>query len=166
MRKTEDQRFWDKVNVLGPDECWEWRGAPDKDGYGRLQIMCPSKTVKAHRWSYAYSIGVGIRDLDVPVVRHTCDNPPCVNPAHLLPGTVKDNARDAAERGLLADVKGEKHGRAKLTDEKVRYARSIVVDGRGYKIAPGITQAELCYLWDVSRPSMCFALGGKTWSHV
>lgn len=32
------------------------------------------------------------------VVRHTCDNPKCLNPDHLIVGTVDDNVSDRVER--------------------------------------------------------------------
>src|SRR5579859_2781369 len=48
--------------------------------------------------------------------RHACDNPPCVNPEHLLPGTPVDNQRDSTERGRRPSFRGElnpnwRHGR-------------------------------------------------------
>jgi len=61
------------------------------------------------------------------MVRHTCDNPPCCNPAHLLTGTAKDNARDAVERGRYAT--GLRHPRGKLSDDDVHEIRRMCAAG-------------------------------------
>ena len=92
MEFTEEQskRFWAKVNKKGDNECWEWQAYTDKNGYGQFQSR------SAHRCSYSMCNG------DIPdglIVRHKCDNPPCVNPNHLLLGTTADNVRDRDSRG-------------------------------------------------------------------
>lgn len=53
------------------------------------------------------------------VVRHTCDNPRCINPAHLRSGTQTDNMTDMRERGRAGDCRnfGESNGRTVLSDE-------------------------------------------------
>lgn len=61
------------------------------------------------------------------VVRHTCDNPRCINPAHLIAGTHADNSRDMVERGR--SISGEKHLDAKLDWEKVAWIRANYVKG-------------------------------------
>jgi len=92
MRKTLEERFWSKVDVRGPDECWPWRAARYENGYGQFYVG--NKHGGAHRMAYYLATG------EKPeVVRHTCDNPPCCNPKHLLGGTHADNAHDREERG-------------------------------------------------------------------
>lgn len=68
------------------------------DGYGRL--IRNGMEYRAHRVALALRLGYadGVLPLDV-VVRHQCDNPPCVNPDHLLVGSQADNMRDAKVRG-------------------------------------------------------------------
>lgn len=61
------------------------------------------------------------------VVRHTCDNPRCINPAHLIAGTHADNSRDMVERGR--SISGENHLDAKLTWKDVRWIRENYVRG-------------------------------------
>lgn len=89
-RKPIDQRFWDKV--AGGDEinvCWEWKAKKDKDGYAVFHYAETNKHVKGHRWSYERFVG------PIPLgltIDHLCNNPSCVNPAHLEPATATDNA--------------------------------------------------------------------------
>lgn len=92
-------RFWSKVDIRGDDECWEWRAARDpKNGYGRFGIH--PKTFGAHNLAW---ILTNAEDVEPGlVVKHSCDNPPCCNPAHLSKGTVAENAREAVERGLAS----------------------------------------------------------------
>lgn len=76
------------------DGCWIWKGTTNGYGYGII-LMPGEIQVRAHRFSFERSIG------PIPtgmVVRHTCDNPPCVRPEHLILGTKADNNRDTAKR--------------------------------------------------------------------
>lgn len=74
--------------------CWLWSGGTDKYGYGTQWIA--GRVVYAHRLFYERHKG------EIPaglVLRHKCDTPACVNPAHLIPGTQRDNTLDAQARG-------------------------------------------------------------------
>lgn len=87
-----ENRFWTKVNVQ--DGCWLWTASRSSKGYGMFWFE--GQTVSAHRFSYELyngSIPEGM------VVRHKCDNPPCVNPDHLELGTQAANERDKIVRG-------------------------------------------------------------------
>lgn len=95
-KPTAAERFFAKVNKRGPDECWEWQARTDKVGYGRFSPDS-SRLVAAHRWSYEHATGETIPE--GMLILHSCDNPPCVNPAHLRVGTSADNAADREARG-------------------------------------------------------------------
>lgn len=91
-----EARFIAQV-VRDPGGCWMWTGAVNESGYGVLSGPgLPRPKVYAHRWSYEHHVGPLPADL---FVLHSCDVPPCVNPAHLRPGTAADNAADKVARG-------------------------------------------------------------------
>ena len=86
-------RFWRKVNKT--NRCWNWIGASDKYGYGRINWS--GKTRVATRISWAIHNG----DPGSMFVLHHCDNPSCVRPSHLFLGDQKDNMSDASKKGRL-----------------------------------------------------------------
>jgi hypothetical protein len=95
------KRFWDKVDVKGPDDCWEWQGALTTH-WRNGRIMVDKKRYLAHRFSWILHNG------DIPeglLVCHHCDNPPCVNPKHLFLGTTTDNMRDMSLKGRSSGQK-------------------------------------------------------------
>ena len=104
MDQEHIDRFWSRVDRSG--DCWEWRGTRFANGYGAF--WDGRKTRKAHRIMYELVHG----PLDDKLVRHSCDNPPCCNPAHLLKGTHADNM-------------GERNPNAKLDWAKVRRIRQV-----------------------------------------
>jgi hypothetical protein len=97
------ERFWEKVDRRADDECWPWIAGTTVDGYGALAIGTPSRRyVRAHRFSLMLHLGMFDRRL---LVLHDCDNPSCVNPAHLRLGTQFDNMRDMSAKGRGAGQK-------------------------------------------------------------
>ena len=84
----------DKVKAEG--DCLVWTGSRNYKGYGRKN-MGNKKNYRTHRLNWAYA-----NDQEIPegmFILHTCDNPPCLLPAHLWLGTHEDNMRDKAEKG-------------------------------------------------------------------
>ena len=102
-----EERFWPKVNKDGPihptlgTRCWLWTAGTNGHGYGAFHPGPGRRGMgKAHRISWTIANGPIPDGLGV---LHRCDNPPCVNPAHLFLGTDQENHRDM-------DAKG-RHGR-------------------------------------------------------
>lgn len=152
--KTLAERFWAKVDRRGPDDCWEWTKATNEHGYGvlRPEGRRSGPVLKAHRVSLELA-GVEIEGL---VVRHSCDNPPCVNPAHLSPGTQADNMTDRAERG--GDPAGSRNGNSKLTEAQVAEIRK--------RAAAGELHRALAAEYGVSRSNVTRIVGRGGWKHV
>ncbi len=131
------------------DECWWWQ-LGKASGYGRIQWR--GRAEGAHRIAFEVANGRKPEGL----VRHTCDNPPCVNPAHLLEGTHQDNIRDAAERKRM--VRGEAHHQSVLTETSVRSARQLRADGISYqRIADSL---------GVAKRTIWLCCNGRTWREV
>lgn len=118
------ERFWDKVKKT--PSCWEWQ-AGKINGYGRIGLTSQRRCVLAHRLSYEIHYGP---IADGMCVLHRCDTPGCVRPDHLFLGTVGDNNRDRAKKGRNRSVKGEAHGRSKITVQDVCSIRQKHKDGR------------------------------------
>lgn len=165
-RPTLEDRFWSKVNKGGPTQshmdtpCWVWTGALRSDGYGVINAESAGRGVlRAHRFSYELHHGPQDQSL---FVLHECDNPPCVNPAHLHAGTNAENMREMGDRKRSkfhkARFLGETHGMSKLTADKVRAMR--------IRRSEGATFAQLSAEFGVTASNAHMVISGQTWGHV
>ena len=102
-------RFRGKVDVAGVADCWLWTGQKNNQGYGRFDVWNNGKRTRllSHRVAVtlANNAEIGQR-----ILLHSCDNPPCCNPAHLRAGTQTDNMRDAAIKNRV-NLAGLAYGR-------------------------------------------------------
>lgn len=133
-KKDPLANFWSKVDV--PDGCWLWTAGRDSDGYGKLAIGLGGKEqrhTRAHRFAYeAFNGPIP----DGMVVMHTCDNPPCVRPDHLVLGTPLDNNDDKVAKGRHALVWGQPLTRSRQTTCKHGHAyddANTYVDAKGHR---------------------------------
>ena len=112
MRKTLEERFWEKVDRRGDTECWKWSAGLRGNTlqYGSFRIG--DKKFQAQRVAYALAYGVEL--LPEQQVLHRCDNPRCCNPGHLFLGSNLDNMKDKAAKG-----RSHNGGRGKLTADQV-----------------------------------------------
>lgn len=150
-------RFWSKVDIQEPDDCWKWTGTkllPNDCGqvYGSFCVTDVDRrvTYRAHRFSYVLAHG------EIPedhLIMHTCDTPLCVNPAHLMVGTHLTNAQDREAKGR--GTPGELNGRSKLSPEDVLAIR-----------ASDETNEVLGERYGVHPAHISSIQTGKAWSHI
>lgn len=121
------ERFWMKVDRSGgPGECWPWTAGRKKGGYGSFALRTGVST-GAHRVAFALFHGFAAPRS----VLHTCDNPPCCNPAHLYDGDQLQNVQDmiSRERSPVIGQSGERNVNARLTKPQVEELRARHVAG-------------------------------------
>lgn len=133
------------------NECVEWTGYRDKDGYGHMTI--DGHDVPTHRVAYELANGP---ISDGMMIRHTCDNPPCLRPSHLLVGFQADNSRDMVERNRAA--RGSRNGAAALTESDIPAIRN--------RLRLGESVASIANDLAVGTSTISRIKGGKTWTHV
>lgn len=152
--EADQKRFWARIKKGGPDDCWEWQGALSTKGYGLLfESAHRGRTYQAHRVMMVLS---GTPLLGKLFVLHSCDNPPCCNPAHLRVGTPKDNAQDASSRGRLGlRSDGEKHGRHRLTDQQILEIRKSRESRKDLALKYGVSYGHICKI-----------IKGHRWDHL
>ena len=153
-----DDRFWKKVRVLGPDDCWEWTAALSASGYGKFYVKGDAVR-PAHRVSYEMHTGKKIGDL---CVCHRCDNRTCVNPSHLYLGTRADNNRDTRERGRwnpeARGKLGSQNVKAKLTDEDAIIVAELYNNGAPLK--------SIAARFEVNSSTIQRIVYGLGWKHL
>lgn len=150
--KTLAQRFWEKVQRKGDDECWPWASAFGSRGYGVFWVGGPARNALAHR--VAFSLATGREAPPGLVVRHSCDNPACVNPKHLSLGTHVDNKRDSMERGRAAIGERNKGGGNVLNAD---IARSV------YAMRGRATMAQTAEAFGIGKTTVGHVWNGRIW---
>lgn len=180
--KKDTSRFWEKVEVLGEDDCWEWKASKVRGGYGQFWIH--GEQVKSHRVAWIITNG------QIPLgmlACHKCDNPGCCNPNHLFMGSHKDNAVDKVKKGRAATgdkngarikpeklargdrngsrlhperlVRGESHASAVFDAQTVRLIRFVYGNG-------GYTHKMLSGIFNVRPSTIHTIVNRKTWKHI
>ncbi len=101
-----------RATIGAPDDCWEWQRGRTVAGYGTARFGGKQTVASRAVWALLYG---PIRE--GAYICHHCDNPPCVNPAHLFLGTPSDNVQDMIRKGRMNCVK---------TDASRASARSLM----------------------------------------
>lgn len=150
-------RFWQSVDMRGPDECWPWKGGTNGHGYG----ACGYANRRSNASRVAYIMAHGEPETIGKVVCHRCDNPICCNPAHLWLGTHGDNVRDCVRKGRQRLKFGAAHHRstAKLTPVQVLEVRAL---HRNKKL----TYSEIGRIYGVHNTTIRSMVIGESWKHV
>ena len=149
---TLAQRFWSKVDPAPSSCCWEWTAGKTTTGYGKFRLN--NRDLRANRVAYTLAKG------EIPeglVVRHTCDNPACCNPDHLILGTQSDNMKDMVKRKRQHNnqPQGEQHSKAKLTAKQVMEIYN----------SP-LLQNEIAKLYNINRSLVSRIKHKKLWKHI
>ncbi len=152
---ADKKRFWSKVDFS--DDCWLWTAGKSHNGYGMFFMLQDGRKTmqRAHRIAYQHCFG------NVPdgmLVRHSCDNPACVNPDHLLLGKASDNSCDMVKRGR--SQKGESHSQAKLTESDIREIRCM------HHIAVEIPSRQVAAMYGVSPRTIRDVRSRRSWAHL
>lgn len=135
------------------DGCWPWQGNTNELGYGTLHHRDRSQLAHRLSWELHHgSIPAGM------LVCHHCDNPPCVNPAHLFVGTNRDNVDDMHRKGRARPLRGSQHPASKLNEEAVRTIRQLSDEGW--------LQCRLAERYGVSAPLIAKVVRREIWTHV
>lgn len=151
--------LWSKVNIKSDDECWEWKGFKNYQGYGRTWIN--DKGYYAHRviFNLAYPNTIDLNapksTLEYGFILHRCDNPSCCNPKHLFLGTHKDNMEDKVRKGRTPDFSEDNGPRCKLTMEQAMEARNLR--------KTGVSAKNLAEQFGISLSSMKTLLANKSY---
>ncbi|OPZ65630.1 MAG: hypothetical protein BWY85_00451 [Firmicutes bacterium ADurb.Bin506] len=136
--------FWSTIDVSGEDDCWEWQGFKNPDGYGKTYWS--GEHWYAHRLAYFMETG----EQPGEVVMHTCDTPECCNPGHLVSTEQGDNAQDMVRKGRHA---------GKLVAAHVREIRSMLASGE-------YNQKQIADIFGVDQATISHISTGRTWSCV
>lgn len=155
-------RFWSFVCKAGDDECWPWLGFKTEKGYGMFSGLAKElKTQRTNR--IAWMLSNVVRATNGLMVCHSCDNPPCCNPAHLFLGTHTDNMQDALKKGRLSCLRpggvpepksGAEHSCARLSPSQVEEIRSL----HGVESATATARR-----FGISRGNVWMIQTNKTW---
>ncbi len=165
-----DPRLWNFIDSSGgPDACWPWTGARRQHGYGVVKRR--GKRFTAHRVAYEQVHGPVAADLSV---RHTCDNPPCCNPAHLIAGTHAENMAEMAlrKRGKGKAPSGDQHYLRREPERAIRgedrtqakLTEAAVLDIRAR--CPGERQSDVAAEYGVSQMTISRIVNRVRWTHI
>lgn len=149
------KRFLKRVLILGGDDCWEWQGGRNNDGYGQFAIK--GKYVSAHRLALSLHLGRPLASGQGAL--HTCDNPRCCNPSHLFEGTQSDNMKDRSAKGRAKGAKGSRNSKSKLVESDVILIRQILA-------RDSMSISQVCKRFKVTRETIIRVRDKKSWTHI
>ncbi len=154
------QRLLSNIEI-NSNGCWNWEGFIAPSGYGKITAIRLG-VQSTHRLSWLIHKG---KIPDGRWVLHTCDNKKCCNPDHLYLGTVKENVKDAMERGQFPKGPnkkkgfiGSKHPLTELNEDKVRYIKFLCKNN--------FNRSEICSFFGVKKHVIGQIARNKTWKHV
>jgi len=148
----EELKIWFYSNITITNfGCWEWNKCRGIQGYGVIRLN--GKNIRANRLSLEFKLG---RKINAGLLAcHSCNNPPCCNPEHLMEWTLQDNMNDKVKSSRQS--KGENNGNSKLIEEQVIKIKLLNGIKSSVKIAEqfGVKRACIQKIWR-----------GEKWRHV
>jgi hypothetical protein len=153
MDKKIIARFWSRVDVRLPEECWPWEATRNRKGYG--VFWDGSRTIQAHRFSAV------LHGIEIPSgfqCAHSCHNPACCNPIHLRAASGRENVSESVLAGRRRHLVGENHNRAKLTESQVREIIRLNKSGIG--------ALRISRMFHVCKATVSHILTGRNWKSL
>lgn len=139
MNLTQDAMI---AFTLPNGDCLEWQRAKQTNGYGAVWDSDTNKQCLAHRAMYQVVYG------EIPdglTIMHTCDNPSCINPNHLVACTHKENMNDRDNKGrLITNVKKAIDANRKLTNDQLRAIQSDMRSSRVIAEEYNVDRSHIC----------------------
>lgn len=140
MTRLTKEEFDARITKLASG-CWMWpvkTKNPGRQHYGSAYGQ------RANRASYELHFGPIPDGLHV---LHRCDNPPCVNPAHLFLGTTLDNTNDMILKG---------RGASKITAAQAAEIRALAA-------TKTMTHEEMAARYGITRTQVSHVIHGHNW---
>jgi hypothetical protein len=162
-------RFRAKFAEGASDACWIWQSNTNGAGYGLIWDLERKRKVLAHRYAYELHYGVTLPKGQSIVIAHHCDNPACVNPAHLFATTIRGNAEDMVRKGRSRTVRtenstnpprfvGSECWNSKLTEKLVTRYRKELAAGKALR--------QLARETGIARRTLMHMRDRTSWKHV
>lgn len=159
LRRARDGahlEFVQSAIMSNTDECIDWPFPISQEKWSYPMFTYKGKIQKVSRFVLSDRLG---RKLSYgEVARHRCDNPLCVNPRHLEPGTHQDNMDDMRLRGRVKAARGSKCHLSKLTEADVLNIRRL--------LSYGVLISDIARIYAVSSTAISGIKKGRTWKHV
>lgn len=165
------KKFCRSVSERGPDDCWPWTDRCGRGGYGQFWVDGEDRNLYAHRVAYYLATGEDPYPLEI---LHSCDNPPCCNPAHLTKGTHAEDMQDAKDRNRIKHgedhyyrqhpeeiVRGTENGRHKFTDSEIMDIRQYHADHKHEE-----SRRSMSRKYGITHVHLAAIITGKFWGHL
>lgn len=169
LTPEDAERFHSRVDCsAGPDQCWPWTSTRKTNGYGFFKVN--GRRLMAHRVALHIHLNGQLGD---QCALHRCDNPPCCNPAHLFPGTLKDNVHDMISKGRRVKLFGDDHPSRKHPEnlprgEQSNFAKlktADIIDIRGRR-SRGESSTSIARDYPCTPKNIDAVVARRSWCHI
>jgi len=148
-----EERFWERVDKNGSNDCWVWMAGCFSNGYGQIESNKKNRRVHVVSFELFYKRKVK----DGYILHHICNNKKCCNPAHLQEMTIAEHL-SLHHKGKIGS-EGEKNGNSKVTEKIVIEIRLKYKTGK-------YTMKRLAEEYNVTVPLISYIVNRKIWRHV